>query len=84
MWPIVSDGVVQRTDIVPHYQVAFAPLLLVAVLRLQLVDEQEGEDFFTFHCIHIVDPHRVAGVGVEHFPARDRMGEKDRMRDRRL
>jgi ABC-type uncharacterized transport system fused permease/ATPase subunit len=66
------------------HQVAFAPLMFVAVPRLQLVGEQEGQDLITFHGIHIVDPHRVAGVGIQHLAARDRMGEKDWMRDRRL
>src|SRR5262245_43979836 len=84
VWAVIRDGIVQRTDIVPHHQVALAPLMFVAVSRLQLVGEQEGQDLVTFRGVHIVDPHRVARIGIQYLAARDRMGEKDRMRDRRL
>jgi len=81
--PVVGDRVVKRTDMIPHQHVTFGPAVRELVLRLQLVREQGLEHPSLSASSRLVDADRVAGVAVEHAPARDRMREKQRMDGRR-
>src|SRR5207249_9735874 len=79
-----SHRVVDGTDVLPHEDVALLPVKGVAVLGLQLVREQELEHLLAFLLRQLVDPDRVAGIGVENAAPGDRVREKNRVRHRRL
>ena len=77
---VVGDGVVDGANVFPQHQVAFLPHVRVAVLGLRLMLKQERKDFGAFFFRQFVDAHRIAGVGVKHFAAGERMCKKNRVR----
>src|SRR5215471_727028 len=80
---IVGDGIVYRTDVVPHQHVAFGPFMSVEELVLLLMREKERQQFDALGFSHVVDTNGVAGIAVEHGAPGDRMRAEDRLRNRR-
>ena len=77
---VVGDGLVERSQIVPHQHIALIPEVGVEILLLKLVREQKLEEAGALRGIHPVDDHRVAGIRVERALSGDRVGDEDRMR----
>src|SRR6185503_6727760 len=76
---VVGDGIVYRPDVFPHEHVSLLPARHVAEFRPELVCEQELERLGAFLFGQLVDPHRVAGIGVKHLAPGERMREKYRL-----
>src|SRR4029450_5792385 len=81
---IVGHGVMDGSNVLPHEDISLLPMRYVAILGLELVLEEEFEYFFTLVFRQLVDPHRITGIGVQHFAAGERVGRENRLRYRGL
>src|SRR5437763_9044409 len=75
--PVIGDGPMDRSEMIPDQDVALCPRVDVAVGVLELVSEEEFQHRVAVTLGEIVDADGVAGIRVEHFPSRDRMGHED-------
>ena len=74
---IVGDRLVDGTQVIPNQHVTRLPAKYVAILVLALVSEQAFQQSIAFSLGQFVDAHGVAGIGIQRFATRDRMGQDD-------
>src|SRR3989442_12916539 len=70
--PVIGDGPMDRTEMIPDQDVALRPRVDVAVGVLELVSEEEFPHLVAVTLGETVDPDGGARVRVAHFPARHR------------
>ena len=80
---IIGDRAMDGAEVVPHQQVVLVPGVGVAEALFELEAEQVFQHLVALAFGEFVDPHRIAGIAVQHLPAGDRMGEEQRMHHRR-
>ncbi len=81
---VIGDRIVDRADVIPQQHVALGPAMRVTIFRLNLVREQKIQQRVTFGGRQAIDPHRVAWIGIQQLPARQRVGQHHRLRHWRL
>jgi len=73
VFSVISHGIVQGTDILPHKNVALRPVMDKSVFGLKLMGEKRLQQLLTFLLGNIVNAHRVSMISVEHIAFCDRM-----------